>query len=70
MIELEGDGVYRKHRIHTSELFSGVWVASVVHLGAQGSGVEAVPGEYQTHEAAVEAAKRHIEQEEEQLRQK
>ena len=66
MIDLEGEGVYKKHRIHTARLFSGVWVASVVHFGAKGSGVETVRGEYQTHEEAVSAAKRHIEQEEEQ----
>lgn len=68
MIEVEGDGIYRKHRIHTSQLFSGVWVASVVHLGAQGPLTETVPGDYRTHEEAVEAAKRHSEQKEEQLK--
>jgi hypothetical protein len=63
VINLEGDGVYRNHRIHTSQLFSGVWVASVVHFGARDSGVESVRGEYRTHDEAVSAAKRHIEQE-------
>jgi hypothetical protein len=66
VIDLEGDGVYRNHRIHTSLLFSGVWVASVVHFGARDSGVERVRGEYPTHDEAVLAAKQHIEQEAEQ----
>ena len=66
MIDLEGDGIYRHHRIHTSYLFSGVWVAAVVHFGARDSGVETVRGEYGTHDEALSAAKRYIEQEEEQ----
>ena len=66
MIDLKGEGIYKKHRIHTTRLFSGVWVASVVHFGAKGSGVETVRGEYQTRDEAVAAAKRHIDKEEEQ----
>jgi len=65
VIDLQGDGIYRKHRIHTTHLGSGVWVTSVVHFGAQDSGVETVRGEYQNHEEAVTAAKRHIDQEDE-----
>jgi hypothetical protein len=67
--DLKGEGVYKNHRIHTARLFSGVWVASVVHFGAKGSGVETVRGEYQTHEQAVTAAKRHIDQEQKEEQQ-
>ena len=66
MIDLKGEGVYKQHRIHIARLFSGVWVASVVHFGAKGSGVETVRGEYKTREEAVAAAEAHIDQEEEE----
>ena len=56
-MDLEGEGVYKNHRVHVSRLESGVYVASVVHFGAQGSGVETVRGQYGTREEAVAAAK-------------
>ncbi len=56
-MDLEGEGVHKKHRMHVSRLESGVYVASVVHFSAQGSGVETVRGQYSTREEAVAAAK-------------
>jgi len=64
-MDLKGEGVYKKHRIHVSQLKSGIYVVSVVHFGApQGSGVETLRGEYRTREEAVTAAKAYIDQEE------
>ncbi len=52
-MELTSITEYRGRRIHTSRLESGTWVASiVVH----------VQGEFQTHELALEAAKKNIDQ--------
>jgi hypothetical protein len=58
-MDLEGEGVYKKHSIHACRLVSGAYAAAVVRLGAQGS-VETVPGEYRSREEAVAAAKAHI----------
>jgi len=63
-VDLEGEGVYKRHRIHVAELPSGVWVASAVHFGASDSGVERVRGEYPTKADAIAAAKAHIDREE------
>jgi hypothetical protein len=65
---LEGEGVYQHHRIHVDQLLSGVWIAAIYHFGARDSGVERVRGEYPTKAEAVEAAKRHIDREEESRR--
>jgi hypothetical protein len=63
-IDLQGEGVYKRHRIHVVQLPSGVWVAEAVHFGANDSGVERVKGEYLAKAEAVAAAKKHIDQEE------
>ncbi len=63
-MDLQGEGIYKRHRIHVTELPSGVWVASAVHLGAPGSGVERIRGEYATKAEAIIAAKMEIDQEE------
>ncbi len=65
MGDVVGEVVYRNHRIHAAYLFGGGWVVFVVHTEKNGAEVEAVPGEYQTYEDAVSAAKRYIEQKEE-----
>ncbi len=64
-VDIQGEGVYKRHRIHVAQLPSGVWVAEAVHFGASDSGVERVSGEYRTREEAVAAAKWHIDHEEE-----
>ncbi len=60
MVNLEGEGVYKRHRIHVCRLVSGAYAAAVVQFGAQGSGVENVPGKYPSRDEAVIAAKAHI----------
>ena len=62
-VDLKGDAVFQRHRIHISQLVSGVYVVSIVHFGAQDSGVENLRGEYRTREEAMAAAKQHIEEE-------
>jgi hypothetical protein len=56
-MELTSITEYQDRRIHTSRLESGTWVASIV---APGGIVQHVPGEFVSHEQAVEAAQRHI----------
>ncbi len=57
-------GTYKNGRIHTSRLFSGVWVASIVTRQtanrAAGTQVVHVPGEFTSMEAAEAAAKLEI----------
>ncbi len=48
---------YEGCRIHTSQLNSGVWVASIV---APGSKVHHVQGEFELNVHAILAAKRYI----------
>ncbi len=62
-VNLQGEGVYKGHRIHVSPLASGTWLAAAVHLGARDSGFEPVKGEYPTKDAAVLATKRQIDAE-------
>lgn len=62
-VNLQGEGLYKGHRIHVSRLPSGTWLAAAVHLGARDSGFEPVQGEYPTKAAAVAAVKRHIDAE-------
>jgi hypothetical protein len=54
-------GTYKNHRIHTSRLFSGVWVASIVTRrtagGPAGTEVIHIPGEFRSMEMAAGAAK-------------
>ncbi len=69
-MDLKGNGVYKSHRIHTSQLPSGIWVVSIVRLGAvrpdirpgEGPPVEGISGDYASQEEAVSAAKAHIDQ--------
>ncbi len=62
-MDLHGEGVYKRHRIHVSRLMSGAYAAAVVQFGATGSGVENVPGKYGSRDEAVVAAKEHIDRE-------
>ena len=67
-MDLQGSGVYKNHRIHTTRLTSGVWVVSIVKLGvakdSAGAGggppVERIPGEYRSQGEAVSAAKQYV----------
>ncbi len=69
-MDLKGDGVYKRHRIHTSQLASGVWLVSIVRLGAvrtdtrpgEGPPVERIPGDFPSQGEAVSAAKAYIDQ--------
>ena len=69
-MDLQGNGVYKHHRIHTTQLLSGVWVASIVRLGAAADGtrvgggppVERIRGEYPSQGEAVSAAKQYVDQ--------
>ncbi len=59
-MNLQGEGIYKRHRIHVCQLNSGAFAAAVVQFGASGSGVEHVGGKYESREAAVSAAKAYI----------
>ena len=69
-MDLMGSGVYKNHRIHTTHLPSGVWVVSIVKLGAAKEGariggrppVERIRGEYLSQDDAVSAAKQFVDQ--------
>jgi hypothetical protein len=56
---LTTNGMHKNRRIHTSCLFSGVWVASIV---APGGSVDHIPGEFPSHGQALQAAKESIDQ--------
>jgi hypothetical protein len=60
---METSEAYKQHRIHTSRLFSGVWVASIV---APGGGVEHIRGEFRDQESALQAARELIDRQMEQ----
>ena len=71
--ELKENPVYREHRIHTTPLSSGLWIASIVNFGKRRTvntdsltdAVSRIPGEHSSEQEAIEAAKRYIDQEEE-----
>ena len=66
--------VYREHRIHTKPLPSGLWVASIVNFGKRKlvntdsltAAVNRVPGEHDSEQEAIEAAKQYINQREQE----
>lgn len=63
---------YKQHRIHTKQLPSGLWIASIVNIGKRKlvntdsltAAVSRVPGEYDSKQEATEGAKRYIDQRE------
>ncbi len=65
--------VYKRHRIHTLQLASGVWLASIVNFGKRKMSTEnsltdavtRIPREYDSEEQAIQAAKTYIDQQEE-----
>ncbi len=56
-MDLTGAAVHQGCRIHASRLESGVWVASVV---APGGTVKHIRGEFHSQDAAINAARRDI----------
>ncbi|RPI00593.1 MAG: hypothetical protein EHM71_17220 [Zetaproteobacteria bacterium] len=60
--------VYKGHRIHTKRLFSGAWIGTLVNLGketiptrhALTDSVTRVPGEYESEDQAIQAARAYI----------
>jgi hypothetical protein len=64
--------IHRDYRIHTSRLPSGHWLGKIVKLGKKKvmskdsltAAVTRVPGEYDSEEEALQAAKRYIDEEE------
>jgi hypothetical protein len=64
VIDLHGERIYKRHRIHVCRLVSGQY-AAVVRFGAKGSSVENVAGKYRSRDEAVAAARDYIDQAEE-----
>ncbi len=62
--------VYKAHRLHTTQLPSGVWIVAVVNLGkpkkltadSLTDHVLRIPGEHGSEERAVQAATHYIDQ--------
>ncbi len=69
-IELKESRVYRQHRIHTVQLTSGLWLASIVNFGKRKmtttnsltDAVTRIPREFGSEEQAIQAAKEYIDQ--------
>jgi hypothetical protein len=63
--------IYKAHRIHTRRLFSGAWVGTIVNVGtrtvptrdALTETVTRVPGEYESEDRAIQAARAYIDRE-------
>lgn len=63
--------IYKQHRIHTSRLPSGPWIALIVNLGrktvptrdALTDTVTRVPGEYALEDQAIQTARAYIDHE-------
>ncbi len=68
--ELQEAPVYKQHRIHTLKLSSDLWVASTVNFGGRKltnkdsltGAVTRIPGEHESEERAIQAAKDYIDQ--------
>ncbi len=64
------DLVYKQHRLHTTQLPSGVWIVAVVNLGTQKKltadsltdQVIRIPGEHGSEERAIQAAQHYLDQ--------
>ncbi len=70
MIDLKETTIYKDHRIHTTQLPSGLWLTSIVNVGKRKittadsltDAVSRVPGEYRSEREAIQAAERYIDQ--------
>ncbi len=68
--EVKEAPVYRQHRIHSLQLLSGLWVASTVNFGTRKmtnkdsltDAVTHIPGEYDSEERAIQAARDYLDQ--------
>lgn len=64
--------MYKEYRVHSSRLASGLWLSMLVKLGKKKvmtkdsltAAVTRVPGEYDSEEEAIRAAKQYIDEEE------
>ena len=73
MADMEENPVYKKHRIHTQHLPSGLWLATIVNFGKQQTtttnsltaAVSRIPREYDSEPEAIQAARQYIDQQEE-----
>jgi hypothetical protein len=62
------DPIYKEHRIHTTPLLSGRWISAIVNIGKKKvvtkdsltDTVTRVPGEYESEEQALQAARDYI----------
>jgi hypothetical protein len=71
---LKESTIYKEHRIHTKPLSSGLWIASIVNFGKRKlvntdsltAAVSRIPAEYDSEREAIEAAKRYIDQREQE----
>jgi hypothetical protein len=62
------DPIYKEHRIHTTPLLSGRWISAIVNFGKKKvvtkdsltDTVTRVPGEYDSEEQALRAAREYI----------
>lgn len=65
---MKEDPIYKEHRIHTTPLLSGRWISAIVNIGKKKvmtkdsltQAVTRVPGEYESEEQAIRAAKEYI----------
>jgi hypothetical protein len=63
--------MYKEYRIHTKRLFSGRWVGAIVNVGKRKvltkdsltEAVTRIPGEYDSEDETVQAAKGYIDEE-------
>lgn len=60
--------VYKDHRIHTSQLYSGTYISLIVRLGGRSplttnsltDTVTRVPGEHESEDQAIQAARAYV----------
>ncbi len=68
--EVKESPVYKRHRLHALQLSSGVWIVSTVNFGMRKmtnkdsltGAVTRIPGEHDSEEQAIQAAKEYIDQ--------
>jgi hypothetical protein len=68
---VNADSIYKSHRIHTTPLFSGRWISSIVNMGNRKvvtkdsltAVVTRVPGEHDSEADALQAATQYIDKE-------
>ncbi len=58
---MKEDLVYKEHRIHTVQLPTTFWFVAIVDIRKRKQEI-GIPGEYDSEEAAIRAAKEYIDQ--------